>query len=53
MRPNSASDVCTSSDTRSRLTIGNSSRVCSVVNATSVPREMPASAAGGEQPGTR
>ncbi len=39
IRANSASEVCTSSATRSRLTIGNSSRVCSVVNATSVPAD--------------
>ena len=37
MRSKSASDDCTSSCTPSRLPIGKKSRVCSVVNATSVP----------------
>ena len=37
MRSNSASDDCTSICTPSRLPIGKKSRVCSVVNATSVP----------------
>lgn len=37
MRSNSASEVCTSTLTRSSDTVGNSSRVCRVVNATIVP----------------
>ncbi len=37
IRANRASEVCTSSQTRSRLTVGNSSRVCRVVEATIVP----------------
>ena len=45
MRPNSASEVCTSRPTDSSDWIGNSSRVCSVVNATTVPIEI-ASAVG-------
>ena len=40
MRANSASDVWTSRPTESRDWIGNSSRVCSVVKATSVPIEI-------------
>jgi hypothetical protein len=39
MRPNSANDDCTSTDTCSSWLIGISSRLCSVVNATSVPAE--------------
>ena len=37
MRSNSASDVWMSTPTLSSEPIGNSRRVCSVVNATSVP----------------
>ena len=37
MRSKSASEICTSIWTPSRLPIGKKSRVCSVVNATSVP----------------
>ena len=40
MRANIASDVCTSRPTESSDCIGNSSRVCSVVNATTVPIEI-------------
>ena len=36
MRSNSASDVCTSTPTDSIEPTGKNSRVCSVVNATSV-----------------
>ena len=45
MRSNSASELCTSSWTPSRLPIGKNSRVCSVVNATSVPIEIDRAAA--------
>ena len=37
IRSNSASELCTSIWTPSRLPIGKNSRVCSVVKATSVP----------------
>ena len=40
IRPNSASEVCTSRPTDSSCCIGNSRRVCSVVNATTVPIEI-------------
>ena len=40
MRSKSASELCTSSWTPSRLPIGKNSRVCRVVNATSVPIEI-------------
>ena len=40
MRPNRASEVCTSRPTESSDWIGNSSRVCSVVKATTVPIEI-------------
>ena len=40
MRSKSASELCTSIWTPSRLPIGKKSRVCSVVNATSVPIEI-------------
>ena len=40
MRSNSASDASTSAPTESRLWIGNSSRVCSCVKATTVPIEI-------------
>ena len=39
MRSKSASDDCTSACTLSRLPTGKNRRVCSVVNATSVPIE--------------
>ena len=39
MRSKSASEVCTSTEIESRLPIGAKRRVCSVVNATSVPIE--------------
>ena len=42
MRSNSASDDCTSACTLSRLPTGKKSRVCMVVNATSVPTETSA-----------
>ena len=50
MRANRASEVCTSSETRSRLTVGNNSRACSVVNATIVPALRPR-AGGDQEPG--
>ena len=37
MRENSANDVCTSTPTCSSRISGNSTRLCSVVNATTVP----------------
>ena len=40
MRSKSASELWTSTCTPSRLPIGKNSRVCSVVNATSVPMEI-------------
>ena len=40
MRSKSASEVCTSSPTPSSDPTGKNSRVCSVVNATSVGIEM-------------
>jgi hypothetical protein len=40
IRPKSASEVCTSRPTESSDWIGNSTRVCSVVNATTVPIEI-------------
>ncbi len=40
MRSNRASDASTSAPVESRLWIGNSSRVCSCVNATTVPIEI-------------
>ena len=40
MRSKSASELCTSICTPSRLPIGKNSRVCRVVKATSVPIEM-------------
>ena len=39
MRRNSASEVCTSSATRMRETIGIMSRLCRVENATRVPAD--------------
>ena len=42
MRSKSASELCTSIWTPSRLPIGKKSRVCKVVNATSVPIEITA-----------
>ena len=40
MRSKSASEVCTSRPTPSRLPTGKKSRDCSVVNETSVPIEI-------------
>lgn len=40
MRPNNASELCTSTPSRSSDTAGLNRPTCSVVNATRVPTEM-------------